>query len=84
MGAPSQLPPGSQAPPCAATEDEPPPVSQSTSPSTEEMRRYRDEGRYMMPIRVGSTWMFGSGNEWVGARSGGGPSGGRPAAARAD
>lgn len=61
MGAPIQLPPGSPAPPCGET-DGTPRVCQSANPSTEEMRRYHAEGRYMMPIRVGSTWMLGSGN----------------------
>lgn len=61
MSAPNDLPPGSPAPPCAAMEGTPP-IGPSAYPSTEEMRRYRDEGRYMMPIRVGSTWMLGSGN----------------------
>lgn len=60
MSAPSQLPPGSPAPPCGAS-DGAQPVGRSANPSTEEMLRYNAERQYRM-IRVGSTWMFGSGN----------------------
>lgn len=61
MAAPSEPPPGSPAPLCEAT-DGAQPIGRSANPSSEDMRRYRAEGRYMMPIRVGTTWMFGSGN----------------------
>lgn len=64
MGAPSQLAPGSSsspAPPRAAP-DGAQPIGWSANPTTEEMRQYHAEGRYLMPIRVGSTWLFGSGN----------------------
>lgn len=60
MGAPRQLPSGSAAPPHAAP-DEAPSVGRSANLSSEEMREYQEQRRYML-ARVGSTWMFGSGN----------------------
>lgn len=62
MGAPSEFPPGAGSPtPPYAGPDGAQPIGRSANPSTEEMLRYNAERRYMM-IRVGSTWMFGSGN----------------------
>lgn len=69
MGAPRRirepaegLPPLRPAAPCAAPPDGAQPLGRAANPSSEEMRQYHEERRYMLPIRVGSTWMFGSGN----------------------
>lgn len=37
------------------------PVGGSSNPASEEMREYHERWSYRL-IRVGSTWMFGSGN----------------------
>jgi hypothetical protein len=55
------LPPRSPVPPWPGS-DGAQPIGRSANPSAEEMRQYHEERRYMMPIRVGSTWMFGSGH----------------------
>lgn len=37
------------------------PVGRSANPASEEMREYHEQRSYIL-TRVGSTWMFGSGN----------------------
>lgn len=54
------LPPDGPAPPRAAS-DGAQPAGRSAHPANAEMREYHEQQSYKL-IRIGSTWMFGSGN----------------------